>query len=97
MSIFQSLNTDELAVAAALIAVAFSKVLNNTDLNSLANFITAVGSIMESIAAQQQAQSQSLLVEQLPESKPLQSEPDVQAQIKELQEQIQWLINNKNQ
>ncbi|MDF2633302.1 MAG: hypothetical protein K0R78_176 [Pelosinus sp.] len=98
MSLFQSLNSDELALAATILAVAFSKGLNATDLNTLGNFIIAVGSIMTSIASQEQgSDSQNFTTkEQVSKNLALGKEPDIQQQIVELQKQVEWLINNRN-
>jgi len=92
MTIFQSISSDELATSATLIAVASSKVLNADDLNVLGNFIIAVGSIMTSIAAQEQVlQAQK----ETTKSDSLELGRSVQKQIKDMQEQIQFLLQRE--
>lgn len=94
MTIFQSINSDELTATASLIAVASAKVLNAEELNVFGNFIIAVGGLMTSIASQEQAL-------QVKKDATKNETPamgyDVQKQIKEIQEQIKELQSGKKE
>lgn len=94
MSLFESINSDELATTATLIAVASSKVLNVEELNVLGNFIIAVGSIMTSIASQEQALK---VQKDTTKSETQEKGDDVQKQIKDIQEQIQYLLQKQQE
>lgn len=51
----ESLDADDLAILATVIAVVFSKTLTVDQTNVYGNFLVAIGSIMLTIAAQEQA------------------------------------------
>lgn len=80
MSHLKTFSTEELIALANLMAFAFAEEFDTDDLNVLGNWVTAVGAMMLTIAAQQQ----------LLDTKS-QEQPDVQQQIKELQEQLKTL------
>ncbi|MCC5467853.1 hypothetical protein [Pelosinus baikalensis] len=82
--LFFELSPDELTILAALVALGFSKSLDGNQTNVLGNFLAAVGTLMTMIVAQEQA-----LVVQKEET-----QSDVQKQIKELQGQMQKILNN---
>jgi len=94
MTLFRSINTDELAAAATTIAVASSRVLNAEELNVLGNFIIAVGSIMTSLASQEQALIDR---EETKKNKTEEIGNNVQKQIKDLQDQITGLLYGRIQ
>lgn len=75
---FRSISSIELVVLAAVIAISFSDEFTLEELNVLGNFIIAVGSILQLIAAQEVA----LAV------KKDDSKKNVQQQIEELKELI---------
>lgn len=80
MSHLKTFSTEELIALANLMAFSFAEEFDTDDLNVLGNWVTAVGAIMLTIAAQQQ----------LLDTKS-QEQPDVHQQIKELQEQLKAL------
>ncbi|SDD66085.1 hypothetical protein [Sporomusa acidovorans] len=82
--LFFELSTDELTILAVLVALGFSKGLNINQINVLGNFLAAVGTLMTMIVAQEQALT-SLQQEKQAD--------DVQNQIKELEQQIQQILN----
>lgn len=53
MNCFDSISPDALAVLASLVAIAISNGLNSSEINVLGNFVTAVGGVLLTIAAQQ--------------------------------------------
>lgn len=77
----QTNSSEELSVLATALAIFFSKVVDLEDLDVLGNFVVAVGSIILTIASQEQAV--------LAQNKDVQL--DTQQQLKELQEQIRQL------
>jgi hypothetical protein len=80
VSHLKTFSTEELIALANLMAFSFAEEFDTDDLNVLGNWVTAVGAIMLTIAAQQQ----------LLDTKS-QEQPDVHQQIKELQEQLKAL------
>lgn len=53
--LFFELSTDELTILASLVALGFSKGLTAEQINVLGNFLAAVGTLMTTIVAQDQA------------------------------------------
>lgn len=90
--LFFELSPEELTILAALAALGFSKSLDVNQTNVLGNFLAAVGTLMTTIVAQEQAldvQKKETQVEKKG------TQPDVQKQIKELQEQMQKILDKK--
>lgn len=54
MALFDSLSDEDLTALAAAISIASQEVLSADDLNVLGNFVTAVGTLMLTAAAQRQ-------------------------------------------
>lgn len=82
MSENHPLSPDELALLATLLALAFSKVLTVDQLNVYGNFLQAVGSIMSTIASQQEILQ--------PQTQP---ETATKDQLDELKKQVQALFS----
>lgn len=76
---------DELAVLATAIALVSAKVLNTDQLNVYGNFIVAIGSLMLTIAAQDE------LLKQIQEP-----ESDTAQQIKEIQQLLKQLLKEES-
>lgn len=90
--LFFELSSDELTILAALVALGFSKSLDVNQTNILGNFLAAVGTLMTTIVAKEQALDVPKDETQVEKKE---TQPDVQKQIKELQEQMQKILNNK--
>lgn len=82
----QTIDSDELAILATAIAVALSKRLTLEQTNIYGNFIVAVGSIMLTIAAQQEALT----------AKSNDQDTDTKKQLREMQEQLRQLLKDVN-
>jgi len=82
--LFFELSPDELTILAALVALGLSKSLDLNQTNVLGNFLAAVGTLMTTIVAETQA----LDVQN-------ETQSDVQKQIKELQDQMQKILNKE--
>lgn len=82
----QTIDSDELAILATAIAVALSKRLTLEQANIYGNFIVAVGSIMLTIAAQQEALT----------AKSNDQDTDTKKQLREMQEQLRQLLKDVN-
>lgn len=82
----QTIDSDELAILATAIAVALSKRLTLEQANIYGNFIVAVGSIMLTIAAQQEALT----------AKSNDQDTDTKKQLREMQEQLRQLLKDAN-
>lgn len=82
----QTIDSDELAILATAIAVALSKRLTLEQTNIYGNFIVAVGSIMLTIAAQQEALT----------AKSNDQDTDTKKQLREMQEQLRQLLKDAN-
>lgn len=82
--LFFELSPDELTILAALVALGLSKSLDLNQTNVLGNFLAAVGTLMTTIVAEKQA----LGVQN-------ETQSDVQKQIKELQDQMQKILNKE--
>lgn len=78
MSKLQNVSPDNLVALALLLALSLAEEFDADELNVLGNWLVDIGGIMMTIAAQRQ----------LLEAK---NQPDVQQQIKELQEQVNAL------
>ncbi|BBB92346.1 MAG TPA: hypothetical protein PKA28_16335 [Methylomusa anaerophila] len=87
---FFELDPNELAILATLITVALEETLTSEQLNVLGNFLAALGALLLTVAAQEEA----LRVKKEKENKEKTPEDDVQKQIKDLQEQIHQISNN---
>lgn len=81
-----TIDSDELAILATAIAVALSKRLTLEQTNIYGNFIVAVGSIMLTIAAQQEALT----------AKSNDQDTDTKKQLREMQEQLRQLLKDAN-
>lgn len=82
--LFFELSPEELTILAALLALSLYKSLSLDQTNVLGNFLAAVGTLMTAIVAEKQvldAQNQPQI--------------DVQKQIKELQDQMQKILNKE--
>ena len=82
--LFFELSPEELTILATLLALSFYKSLNLDQANVLGNFLAAVGTLMTAIVAEKQVLDA--------QNKP---QVDVQKQIKELQEQMQKILNKE--
>ena len=82
----QTIDSDELAILATAIAVALSKRLTLEQANIYGNFIVAVGSIMLTIAAQQEELT----------AKSNDQDTDTKKQLREMQEQLRQLLKDAN-
>ncbi|MDD4601098.1 hypothetical protein SDC9_04271 [bioreactor metagenome] len=78
MAVFTEIPSDELAGLSLIIAIWVSKILTIEELNVFGNFIVAVGSIILTIAAQEEALK----------TKMEEPEEDIKKQIKELEKKM---------
>lgn len=88
--LFFELSSDELTILASLVALGLSKGLNVEQINILGNFIVAVGSLMTTIAAQEEA-----LIAQKEKKQNSKQENNVQQQIIDLQKKVQEILDKK--
>lgn len=91
--LFFELSSDELTILASLVTLGFSKGLTADQMNILGNFLAAVGTLMTTIAAKEQALT---TIEQKKQQEQEKQSDDTQQQIKELQEKIQQILEEKN-
>lgn len=78
----QSIEADELAILATIIAIALSKSLTLEQTNVIGNFLVAIGSVMLTIAAQEEALK----------TKNNDQDTDTKKQLQEMQEQLKQLL-----
>lgn len=83
----QTIDPDELAILATAVAVALSKRLTLDQTNIYGNFIVAVGSIMLTMAAQEEALK----------TKDNDQDTDTKKQLQEMQKQLNQLLKESNQ
>ncbi|MBP2625945.1 MAG: hypothetical protein H6Q68_656 [Firmicutes bacterium] len=89
--LIDAIGPNQLAILSALIAIELSEGKTINEINVIGDFLIAIGSVMTTIAAQQQNQQEGQQnQEQNPNAQEQQSS-NMQAQIQQLQEQLEEL------